>query len=173
MPATRAKKPKKTPCRPPHATGVSKRGLEFIARFEGCVLRPYDDGGRPGIGNATIGVGHLLHMGPCTAADRRRWRGFTRTKAIGLLRRDAAHAAAAVRALGVPLNQHEFDALTSFAFNCGPGALAGGIARHLHAGDRAGAMDVLREYVHAGGHVYPGLVRRRNAEAHLFLAGTY
>ena len=81
--------------------------------------------------------------------------------------------AVAVNGLAVQLAQTEFDALTSFAFNCGGGALSGGIARSLHAGDRAAAMAVLSEYVHAGGVVSAGLVRRRAAESALFLHGSY
>ena len=155
------------------ARNVSARGLAFIASFEGCVLHPYDDGG-PGRGNATIGVGHLIHYGLVTAADMRRYAGFTRGQAMSLLRADAAHAVAAVDQLGLRFSQPEFDALCSFAFNCGGGSLAGGIARNLHASNDQAAMNVLREYVHGpGGVVMAGLVRRRNAEANLFLHGTY
>jgi len=152
---------------------VSPQGLAFIAGFEGCVLHPYDDGGRPGVGNATVGVGHLLHMGPTRPADVKAWAGFTKAKALTLLAADSGHAAAAVSSLGVQLTQPQFDALVSFAFNCGPGALMGGIAHALHAGDDHGAMAVLCEYTHAGSAVLPGLVRRRQAEAHLFLTGKY
>lgn len=161
------------PSRSGCASNVSAAGLSFIAGFEGCVLRPYDDGGKPGVGNATIGVGHLIHIGPCTPADARKWSGFTLKDALKLLRQDAAHAVAAVRSIGICLNQAEFDALVSFTFNCGGGALTGGIVRNLRAGNKQSAMVVLREYVHASGVVSPGLVRRRNAEAQLFLHGIY
>jgi len=152
---------------------VSPQGLSFIAGFEGCVLHPYDDGGRPGVGNATIGVGHLIHMGPVRPADVKAYAGFTKAKALTLLSADAGHAEQAVSSLGIHFSQPQFDALVSFAFNCGGGALMGGIAHHLHAGDDQGAMDVLCEYTHAGSTVSPGLVRRRHAEAHLFLTGKY
>lgn len=154
------------------AKDVSERGLEFIARFEGCVLHAYDDAG-PGHGNATVGIGHLLHLGPCTAADIQKYRTFTYSEAIQLLHQDAQRFVPAVRAIGVPLTQTEFDALTCFAFNLGAGALAGNITHYLHAGNKQAAMQTLQEYTHAGGVVLPGLVRRRVAEAHLFLNGVY
>ena len=37
---------------------LSGPGAGFIARFEGCVLRMYNDP----TNNATIGVGHLIHL---------------------------------------------------------------------------------------------------------------
>lgn len=150
---------------------VSQRGLEFIARFEGCVLHPYNDAASPP--NATIGYGHMIHRGAVTPADVRKFKEFTLGDAMRLLVEDAQAAVHAVASLGVRLNQHEFDALVSFAFNCGGGALMGGIARSLKAGRKQQAMSVLREYVHAGSEVLPGLVRRRTAESALFLHGIY
>ena len=49
---------------------LSPQGALFISRLEGCVLECYDDGGSPGVGHCTIGVGHLVHHGPTTQADR-------------------------------------------------------------------------------------------------------
>lgn len=154
------------------ARDVSSKGLQFIAAFEGCVLHPYDDGGRPGVGNATIGVGHLLHIGPVTAADRKKWAGFTRASALGLLRKDAEHCVLAVRKLGHPYTQPQLDALVSFSFNCGVGVLLKFEAIRRQRGDVA-ACNYLLEFVHANGWVYPGLVRRRHAEALLYLHGVY
>lgn len=157
---------------PVYVRNVSEDGLEAIARWEGVELVPYDDGGR-GKGNATIGVGHLIHMGVVRPADLAKYKGFTYEQAIALLKIDAAKAVAAVNALGLHLVQHEFDALVSFAFNLGAGALAGGISRELHAGNKTAAMAVLQEYNHVGSVVWPGLTRRRAGEANLFLHGAY
>lgn len=158
-------KPKPTPEKKPkpsvYAHDVSEKGLEFIARWEGCVLHAYDDG----TGVWTIGIGHTGGVRPGQA--------ITRVQALALLRRDASHAVDAVHSLGLKLTQPEFDALVSFAFNCGPGALTGGVSKSLHAGNPQAAMGTLREYDHAGGRVLAGLVRRRAAEAALFLHGSY
>lgn len=140
---------------------VSEKGLEFIARWEGCVLHAYDDG----TGVWTIGIGHTGGVKPGQT--------ITRARALALLRQDAGHAVAAVNSLGLHLTQPEFDALVSFAFNCGGGALTGGVSKNLHAGSPQAAMVVLREYDHAAGRVLTGLVRRRAAESALFLHGSY
>lgn len=151
-----------------YADNVSRKGLEFIARFEGCVLHPYNDPY-----NATIGIGHLIHTGRVTADDIRRWKGFTRADALTLLKKDTRFAVASVNRLGVRLGQAQFDALTSFAFNCGGGALNGGIRTYLRERKPVLAMEILKMYVHANGTVLAGLVRRRNAEADLYLSGHY
>lgn len=153
-------KPAKKPA-PKYAHTVSERGLEFIARWEGCVLHAYDDG----TGVWTIGIGHTAGVKPGQT--------ITRARALELLRQDAAHAVAAVNSLGLKLSQPEFDALVSFAFNCGPGALTGGVSKNLHVHNPQAAMATLREYDHAGGRVLTGLVRRRAAESALFLHGSY
>lgn len=65
------------------------------------------------------------------------------------------------------LNQNQFDALVSFAFNLGCGNLRN-IADDLNKNDFSGATANMKKYVNAGGNVLPGLVRRRNAEVELF-----
>jgi hypothetical protein len=75
------------------------------------------------------------------------------------------------RLVTVPLTQNQFDALVSFTYNLGEGALAeSGLLRKLNAGDYAGAAPEFAKWVRAGGVILPGLVRRRAAEADLFVA---
>lgn len=152
---------------------ISDRGLAFIARFEGFVARPYNDAA----GHATIGYGHLLHLGPVTVRDRIRYPlGLTKGAALKLLRTDAAKAEAGVNAaLKVGVVQAQFDALVSFAFNCGVGALQNStLLQDINGGARPPAIraDFMR-WNHAGGRVVPGLTRRRQAEADLFLGSGY
>lgn len=152
---------------------VSDKGLNFIAGFEGFVSHPYNDAA----GHATIGYGHLIHYGPVTARDRLRYpAGISRAAALKLLRHDAARAEAGVREyVKRPLKQHEFDALVSFAFNCGVGALQHStLLRHVNG--RYGALSITDDFErwsHAGGVVLAGLLRRRKAEAALFCHGHY
>lgn len=69
----------------------------------------------------------------------------------------------------VPLTQSMFDALVSFAYNVGLGALSEStLLRLLNKGDYEGAAAQFSRWVRAGGRVLPGLVRRRDAEQALF-----
>lgn len=149
---------------------VSSAGLLFIARFEGYRARAYNDSGR----NATIGYGHLLHYGPVTVRDRLLWWG--RRIALRHLRSDAARADSAVSAYcRRDLKQHEHDALVSFTFNCGTGALAHSTLL-LEVNRRASAEIItacFTRWSHVGTVVVPGLVTRRHAEARLYLTGKY
>jgi GH24 family phage-related lysozyme (muramidase) len=148
------------------ANRVSESGLQFIAQWEDFVPTPYNDAG-----HAVIGYGHLLHRGPVTEADRRQFpNGITREQGFELLRADAAIAANAVRDnVAVPLNQNQFDALTSFAYNLGPGDFANStLVRELNAGNYASVPEQLNRWAHSGGRRVQGLVNRRAAEGQLF-----
>lgn len=68
------------------------------------------------------------------------------------------------------INQNQFDALVSFAYNLGLGALHGStLLRLVNSGDIAGAANEFPKWNHAGGVVSSGLTHRRLAEQKLFL----
>lgn len=70
---------------------------------------------------------------------------------------------------GVPTSQAQFDALVSFAYNLGEGALAGSTLLKKHrAKDYAGAKAEFGKWVNANGKRSNGLIRRRAAEAALY-----
>jgi len=71
------------------------------------------------------------------------------------------------------LAPNQTDALTSFTYNLGPGWMnqPTRLRAALESGDMAGAARIMQEYNKAGGAVLPGLVKRRNAEAAMFLGG--
>ena len=137
---------------------ISKAGLDLIKQFEGLYLKAY----RCPAGVPTIGYGHTagVAMGQT----------ITQQQADDYLRRDVRQFERAVARLAtVPLTQGQFDALVSFAFNLGEGALAQStLLRLLNAGDYAGAAAQFDRWNKAGGRVLPGLVRRRAAERALF-----
>jgi lysozyme len=152
---------------------LSSKGADFIARFEGYRGEPYDDPA----GHATIGFGHLIHRGPVTKVDRVAWGTISRAKALDMLRKDAAVFEQCItRHVKVKVTQAQFDALVSFAFNLGCGALIQStLLRHLNADRRRQAADEFLKWNKAGSPLRPfaGLTRRRQEERKLFLTGLY
>ena len=69
----------------------------------------------------------------------------------------------------VPLTQNQFDALVSFTYNEGTGALDGStLLRKLNGGDTVGAARELPRWNKSDGGVVDGLVNRRADEVRLF-----
>jgi GH24 family phage-related lysozyme (muramidase) len=160
--------PKKSAAKKP--TALSKEGAAFIARFEGFRGQLYNDAA----GHATIGYGHLVHHGPIDGSEPAEFRkGISQERALELLQADAAKAAAEiVRSVKAPLEQHQFDALVSFAFNVGNGAFREStLLRLLNEGHYDAVEAQLARWNKAGGKTLQGLVNRRAAEAKLFNRG--
>ena len=85
----------------------------MVKKLEGYREKTYDDG----TGTKTIGYGH-------TGPDVHAGKTITKAEADKLLDKDLQQAAQAVDTkINVHLNQNQKDALTSFAFNVGAGAL--------------------------------------------------
>lgn len=83
------------------------------------------------------------------------------------------YESAVSRYVQVPLSQKQFDALVDFAYNAGAQSLrTSTLLRLLNAGDYVAAAEQFARWVNGGGKRLPGLVRRREAEKQLFLAGT-
>lgn len=71
--------------------------------------------------------------------------------------------------------QHKFDALVSFAMNCGLGNLDdSGIISHIKngAGDLV-ITNIMKQYVNSNGKPLQGLIDRRNAESDIYTNGNY
>jgi GH24 family phage-related lysozyme (muramidase) len=66
-----------------------------------------------------------------------------------------------------PTTQHQFDALVSFHYNTGRIGDATLTRRHI-AGDHAAAGAEFGKWIHNGGKVLRGLVKRRAEEAELY-----
>ncbi|MBI4968157.1 MAG: lysozyme [Rhodospirillales bacterium] len=144
---------------------VTEQGLALIKRFEGFSATPYlCPAGWWTIGWGTI---HGLFGQPVTAATP----PVTEEEAETLLRRDVAVAERAVlRLIAVPLSDVRFDALASFAFNLGGGALERStLRRKVNREEHADVPDEFRKWVWGGGRKLPGLIRRREAEAVLYV----
>ena len=137
---------------------VTEEGLNLIKRFEGFSSTIYIcPAGYP-----TIGYGHvvLAHEQDQFAT------GITQAEATELLRKDVRIAERAVlRLISVPLTDGQFDALISFTFNLGAGALQRStLRRKVNRGEHQAVPAELMKWVWAAGKRLPGLVRRRQAE---------
>ena len=136
---------------------ISQNGLNLIKQFEGCRLVAY----KCAAGVWTIGYGHTAGV----------YSGMkiTQAQAEEYLKQDCEKFEKYVNNPAyVPitemLNQNQFDALVSFAFNCGAGNL-----KKLCAGRTAVQIaNALPKYNKAAGKVLAGLTRRRAAEVKLF-----
>ncbi|HEY4451010.1 MAG TPA: lysozyme [Solirubrobacteraceae bacterium] len=140
---------------------ISDRGVRLIAGFEGFSSAPYwDPYGRVW----TRGFGEtegITSGSPHISYDE----GLARLRSLVEARYEWA-----LRALDVPsLNQNQWDALCSFAWNLGAGIFAGALRDALVRHDWRGAAGIMLQYDHAGGVRLEGLTRRRRAEVDLFL----
>jgi GH24 family phage-related lysozyme (muramidase) len=134
----------------------SQVALDLIKQFEGFRRKVYRCPG----GYWTIGYGHVLRAAEELAE-------VTQDEAEILLCQDAGIAGRAVnRLIHVPLTQNQFDALVSFTFNVGAGALQRSTLRRIiNREEHTQVPQELMKWVRAGGQVMPGLVRRRERES--------
>lgn len=139
---------------------ISEAGIELIKHHEGLRLAAYLDS----VGIATIGYGHT--------AGVKMGQKITEVEAHEFLIHDIETAEKCIaNSVRVPLTQGQFDALCSFVFNLGCGALKNStLLRKLNDGDDVGAAREFTKWIHAGSKVLLGLVARREAEAELFSA---
>lgn len=177
---------------------TSTRGVALIKRFESCELEAYPDpasdlgrqcaqarlpmrdywrianwrlfDGSPW----TIGWGH-------TGPEVKPGMVISQARADELLSKRLAQFERDVMSLvTAPVTQGQFDALVSFAYNCGSDIDADDVAeglgdstllRKLNARDYIGAAAEFMKWIKSGGVILGGLVKRRTAERALFLEG--
>jgi GH24 family phage-related lysozyme (muramidase) len=177
----------------PTATGTplsemhaSSRLVEFIIGYEGNAgMLPaskrltgdtygmYNDFG----GNCTVGIGHLVHFGMCTANEITLYKitfpnGQTEVQALQRLYEDIIGVEDAVKdVVKVHLTQQQFDALVDFTFVEGINKLEESkLLEDINAGNfdattiRNDLLEITRDGV---------LVARRNDEANIFNNGIY
>jgi lysozyme len=144
---------------------MTKEGLALIKRYEGLRVAAYQDAA----GVWTIGYGHTSMAG---APDVRRGMTISDTEAEAIFARDVAEFASAVaQVVKVELSPVQFSALVSFAYNVGIGGLKkSSVLAAINAGDFDAVPRRLNLWIKAGGRVLPGLVKRRAAEAVLFMS---
>ena len=139
---------------------ITDEGLQIIMEHEGFVGHVY----RCPANIPTIGYGHVVLRGEEFP------NGVTKEEAMEILRKDVGIAERAVlRLCNVPLEDSQFDALVSFTFNLGSGALQRSTLRQVvNREDHDEVPAQFRRWVYAGGKRLKGLVRRRDAEANWY-----
>ena len=150
---------------------VSQKCIDLVKRYEGFISKTYVCPA----GYKTIGFGHRTDE--ITT--------ITEPEAENLLRRDLSKFASKISYSleqdKIKVNQSQFDALCSFAFNLGYSALVfSTLWKKLKQGDYAGASDEFLKWVYITkidkltGERFKlklkGLEQRRNAERDLFLS---
>lgn len=144
---------------------VNKAGIDLIKSFEGLFLKAYLDP----VKIPTIGYGTIMYPNGkrVTMQDP----PITEAQAVEYLTHEVNEKASGVEKLvKIPLNDNEFAALVSFAYNVGTPALGSStLLKLLNAGDKKGASEQFVRWNKAGGKELPGLTRRRLAERDLFL----
>jgi len=143
---------------------VNENGIALICEFEGCRTQAYQDP----VGVWTIGYGHTSMAGSPEVACGL---AISAEEARTILCRDLEVFSSRVRAsIRTLLNDNQFSALVSFAFNVGLGNFReSSVLTAVNSGDFESVPRRLALWVKAGGKTLPGLIRRRAAEGALFI----
>jgi lysozyme len=142
---------------------ISQAGINLIKHFEGFYPKPYICPA----GYLTVGYGHLVK-------DKTLFnKPLTEAEAEALLRQDVLQAENGVnRLIKRPLTAGQFDALVSFTFNLGAGALQRStLRRKVNSGYDTEVPAEFAKWVWGGGKKLPGLIKRRAAEAQMYQQG--
>lgn len=131
-----------------------------VAMWEGTEYVPYKD---------VVGV--LTVCNGYTGPDIIPGKTYGKAECDALLKKELTeHGLGVLKCTKVPLNQNQYDAFASFAYNVGVGAYCRStLLRKLNSGDYTGACHELLRWNKAGGKVYRGLTNRRKAEMALCL----
>lgn len=139
---------------------TSQTGVDLIKSFEGCKLTAYKCSAGVntiGFGNTYYKNGNKVKIGDKITQDE------ANKLFLDLLPK---YEKTVLDAIKVPLTQNQFDALVSFCWNCGSSktlfSLVNQKSEHVYDW-------WISHYVMGGGKVLNGLVRRRKAEATLFV----
>lgn len=147
------------------AAGISVASvalMAFVSGWEGDEKVAYAD--KLAYGVPTVCNGH-------TGPDVRVGDVWSKERCDAILVRNLEiHGSGLLRCVFVPLNQNQFDALSSWTFNVGIGAACGStLVKMLNQGHYTQACEQLLKWNKAGGKEVRGLTNRRTAEMHLCL----
>jgi lysozyme len=140
---------------------VNEELVAFVKAWEGFKSEPSGDPLVPGVRD--IGYGHVLKRGEDLLE-------ITESQADALLRSDLHDVGYKVDELvAASLTDNQRDALLSFTYNLGAGALSQSTLLHLINACRFDAAGLqFSRWCYAGGHAVNGLKLRRMAEQAIF-----
>lgn len=152
------------------ASLVSNELIDFIKSWEGFYSTPYFDE----VGVKTLGYGmtgeEIEGLTSVTEGQASEMlKGLVNNKYAPVIKQD-------LDSKGIVLNQNEFDALVSFAYNCGTSGLLGStLYKNVVAGVRDSDTITanFQAWSNGGGQRIEGLYRRRTKEAAMFLNADY
>jgi len=144
---------------------ISRKGKLLIKKFEGFRSEPYLDA----VGVPTIGIGftHYPDGTPVELYDD----AITKEEALQILDELLDKYEAAVNEFVTSeITQNQFDALVSFTYNLGIGALKSStLLKKINANPNDEIIPYeFKRWVYADGKKLKGLVRRRTQEAKLY-----
>jgi len=146
---------------------TSNKGLELIKRYEGLEINPYLCPANV----PTIGYGATYYPGgnKVTMSDNVITESYAETLLLSMLGR---YEDGVSRYVQVDINQNQFDALVSFAYNLGLGALKSStLLKRVNANPcDENIIYQFRRWTKAGGVELSGLVKRRNEESILYFS---
>ena len=146
---------------------IDQKGIELLKEFEGLRLTAYQDSG----GLWTIGIGTIRYEDgtPVKKGDV-----ITKERSEELLLHEVSKSVQAVNDyISVELTQNQFDALVSFTYNLGIGALKNSTLRKkVNVKDFDGAAKEFLRWCNVNGKMIPGLLKRRTKESFLFLSNS-
>ena len=139
---------------------TNQKGIDLIKKFEGKFLVSYVCPA----GVWTIGYGHT--------ETAKRDMVITEEQAEELLKQDLITFEKSINSLNLKINENQFSALVSFAFNSGFGNLQKStLLKKVKANPSdVSIRDEFMKWVNAGGKKLNGLVARRSAEADLYFS---
>lgn len=144
---------------------TSQKGIDFIIKEEGIVLKPYLDS----VKKPTIGIGSTYWEDgtPVKMTDK----PITRDRAISLFQNTLKRYEAQVnKTVTRPINQNQFDALVSLCYNIGTAGFAGAtVGKKVQANPCDPDIRYwIEAWRNAGGK--PILLGRRQREADLYFS---
>ena len=148
-------------------TKISSKGLDIIKKYEGFSSKPYLCPAKV----PTIGYGSTYYEdgSKVKLTDS----PITQERATDLLEALLVSFERAVDSYCIDtINQSQFDALCSFAYNCGVGNLKSStLLKKVNVNpDNPTIKDEFLKWTKGGGKTLPGLIRRRTEEAQLYFS---